>query len=645
MKRPQPDIGDQLRAQFISVLRNLRQLKKHWGTETQGGTEVMKSHHYYYPADKRGSNFEDLFRFLGAYDNVVDIRMKGVKRAWIFFNKNKKRGALNVATDVYIADNLNLMWWNYNDGPRPSNLTLTTVIDIEAKQQSSTSSSIVPDVAVTPLLDPSWTTAQLITAIKDNYETLWDTCHISQQGVGVINKGSFTDPITEVVTPDNDDLTPNDPWLQTIARYALRTSGVPCTIKDVQIGYGQAENGRLYPTYAVTLEIPFVLFDAGDPIVNIITNDVEGTYTSKTRTKLSYPNAYYTQQAITSMNSDVEEDDETLLSRPYEYWEEAGTTSYDILWERVGGMTFTRTGWDGSTKTYTFGGRWYLKADIFSNPKAYGMTFREVNNYVLSIVDTAYKKEKASFLQKVIAVVLFIIVVIITWGKGTWAAIALLKGILYGAMVLTIMQMVAGFVGATDWAMAFAAANKTVEPFTIIATILLIWTGISNAIAAAKEAAAKSAGKAAADLTLREVVTHMAEELVGKVIEKVVTKTTELLAFTPTAMMRMLTGVIKIVNVLQGMKLEEINERNKDLQAEYEKLTEESAMETDVLQGFARVYASPATADWSMFSSLYDLPYERSGGSLHIGNVQRTTKQALRKAKYDDPAFANILVI
>ena len=79
---------------------------------------------------------------------------------------------------------------------------------------------------------------------------------------------------------------------------------------------------------------------------------------------------------------------------------------------------------------------------------------------------------------------------------------------------------------------------------------------------------------------------------------------------------------------------------------EYEKLVEENSRESDFLQGFSRIYARPATADWSIYAEEFDMPYERGGGALHIGNIQRTTKQAIRKGTYnEDPIFDNILVV
>lgn len=649
MKRPQPDIREQLQNRFISTLSTVRKLKKYWSTETRDGVEVMKSLHYYYDYDKRTSGFEKLFRFLGMYDDVVDIKMKGISRAWIYFNKNKAESSLDVSLDVFVADNLNMMWWDYNDGPRPSNLTLTTIIDIEAEQQSNTSASTVIDAPTTSLLDPSWTMAQLATAIEENYDSLWDTCHISQQGVGVINKGSFTDPVTAVVTPDKDDLSPDDPWLQTIARHALRTSGVSCTIKDVEIGYGQLENGRLYPVYSVTIEMPFTEFTPTDPVITNIANELQGTYSSRSRTKMSYPNAYYTKQAIQNLNgTDEDTDADAVVTRKYFSWEEAGSTSYDTLWHRAGGSTFIRTLPGGGTQTYHYGGTWYLRAGIFDSPRAYGLTYKELNDYVLPLIDTDYRKKKSSgWFRKIVAIVVFVIAVIFAPATGG-GSLALAKAVLFAVLVMTVIQMALSVVGATEWAMAFAAVNKAIEPLAIIATIVLIWTGITAAIEAAKKAAtqaAQAAGKEAAEMTLGEVVMQLADEAIDKVIDKVVTSATELFSGTITANVKLLKSMAKIVDILGQLKLESINDRNKDLQMEYDKLVEEAAQESDVLQGFARVYASPATADWSMFAGLYDLPYERSGGSLHTGNIQRTTVQALRKTTYDDPAFANILVI
>ena len=62
-------------------------------------------------------------------------------------------------------------------------------------------------------------------------------------------------------------------------------------------------------------------------------------------------------------------------------------------------------------------------------------------------------------------------------------------------------------------------------------------------------------------------------------------------------------------------------------------------MESDVMRSWMNIYAKPATADWSIYASTYDLPYEPGGGTMAIGNIQKTTKQALRKADYDEPMF------
>lgn len=66
--------------------------------------------------------------------------------------------------------------------------------------------------------------------------------------------------------------------------------------------------------------------------------------------------------------------------------------------------------------------------------------------------------------------------------------------------------------------------------------------------------------------------------------------------------------------------------------------------ERDALKGFMKIYSKPATADQSVYASLFDSPYERGGGPLALGNIQRTTKQALRKGIYEDSIFNDILM-
>lgn len=621
MKRPQPDIGDILKSDFINNLGSVRKFKRLWGTTYVGGVKVLNNRRYYYPHGSRPANFEKLFRYLGAYKEVTKTDPKGVDSAWFYLNKNKGSG-LPVASgstaeqtyNLFVSQNLDQLWWDVADGPMPENLTLTTSIVIEAEITSARTD--LP--STTDILSPSWPTEQLITAIENNYETLWNTCLISQQGVGVINKGTYEGEVANVQLPDEDDLSPDDPWLAALSRYALRNNHVTPTIKDVEIGYAKNNAGRRYATYVVELEIPYTTFSPADTIVEQITADLTASYSSRTRARLSYPNGYWTKQEITAMDISDLQDDPSLVTRPYLLWENEAVESdprYSSIWVNSGGT-------------------WYLKADALDNPRNYGLTLKGLFSYVTTLIDSGYKKKKVSWWKKALAIIIFVVLVVVNpFGASSFA-----QAVLFASLTLTLLTLAFALAGMDEWAAAFAEANKTIEPLVIIATIVMLTQSLQKM--------AEKAAQEAAEKGIQEAVTDYVTEMVDDFVQEIVKGATDLFGGSLTgSSLSFLNKAAKLLTLPQQIKLEELKEKNKDLKAEYEQLTQELSREYDALRGFMFIYPRPATADWSMFAAEFDQPYERGGGPLAMGNVQRTTKQALRKADYSDSAFDNILVV
>ena len=641
MKKPQPDIGDILKASYISNLGGVRKFKRLWGTTTVNGVEVLKQRQYYYPSSSRASDFEVLFKYLGIYDSVTSSEPKGVRSAWIYLNKNKG-SALPVETQEdpltlykeFVANNLNRMWWDYNDGPLPEDLTLTTSVVIEAKFNTTGEASVF----TTDLLDPNSTKEELIEDIKTHYNTLWDTCRITQQGVGVINKGSFTDDVTNVVTPDEDDLSPDDPWLATIARYALRSNDLSCTVKDVELGYGKTEAGRYYYTYVIDIEIPYTSFTAeNNSFVSQIASDlllsdtVRVTNLNRKRygTVLSISNEKQTKNQITAMDFSDLQDDPELVTRTYELWEDVAEEVNTVF---------------GSIWIYG-NGAYYLKADALTNPRNYGIKAKDLSNYLFSLIDSGYQKKKTKWWKKILAIVVAVIIVWFYPPAGYWAAayaagaattIALF--ITAVSLVLTLLTVAFSVLGMEELATAFAEVNKMIEPLVTIASIVLIVNSLTNAYKKALE-------KAGGELT-KEAVSEVIKDYIKDMAESIITDAKDLFAGNlNSGSLNFASKLAQLGTMPYRLRLESINDRNKDLKAEYEDLIKEMAQENDLLRGFARIYAKPATADWSMYAATFDHPYERGGGPLHIGNIQRTTKQAIRRGSYDDPTFDNILVV
>ena len=635
MKRPQPDIGEVLQGQFIQTMGGARKFKRLWGTTTVGGVEVLHNRRYYYPASSRPVNFEKLFKYLGAYEDVTGS-IKGVSSAWIYLNKNKEsklpelEGSILEGTKDFVSYNLNKLWWNDNDGPRPEGLTLTTSVTIGSKFMP-TGSSVLADLALpvsTELLAPNMSQSQLITSITNNFDTLWSTCTISQEGVGVINKGSITDPINNITTPDEDDLTPDDPWLNTLARYALRSDGIPCTIREVSVGKGRRQDGRIYNTYVITLEIPYIAFTPSSPIVGLIATDIQEEESNDIYfDNAARPNSVWTRRELQQMDSTDLDNDPDLISRSYRLWEDVGATNFNSIW-------------------HVHNGKQYIKADAFYNPGDYGLKYKELYEYVTSLIDTGYKKKKVKWYKKALAIIVAVIVFVVSGGNvgaafATFTAFATFVVII--SLILTILSLVTAVLGMESAASAFAAANKTIEPLVILASIFLFVDGITQKL---KEQAAKKGAEKITSEVVLDFLEESLENLVEDFIDTILQGYSDVMSGQLTnAAIQFVNNTLKLLTLPQQIKLEKIADRNKDLRAEYEKLQEELSQEDDLLRGFARIYARPATADWSYYAQQFDQPYERGGGRLHIGNIQRTTKQALRKADYSDPAFDNILVV
>jgi len=626
MKRPKPDIGDVIKATFVNDIGGARKLKRLWGTTLVNGIEVLVRRNYYHPTNMRSSSFEKLFKYLNAYDDVTTSSKKGIDNAWIYINKNKADSAISdiLSTETYkdfVSSNLNKMWWDPADGVVPDNLTLTTSIVVENEfsslvtytdSEGNLSTRLDESLRPSRYLSTAWDKATIISTFMSNYESIWNTCKVSQQGVGIINKGSITDPVYKTVVPDEDDLSPNDPWLATLARYALRPgSNVAFTVKDVAFGYQKSIEGSLCSTYVFDIEIPRGYFTPSSDVVDKIVTDLKGTYPTRIAGVNVYTNAYYTKQGIFAMGSKDLETDPTIVTRDYRLIENEDTTVDPFL----------------SSIWYWHEGVPYVKADALHTPRNYNLTYKTVYSYLLNGIDTDYKKKKVPWWKKALAIV---VVAISIWAMRPDLGVGLAAAIVVASIVTSLLAIGFAEAGEDEWGQAFAETTKDMDPLVTVAGIYLVVTGIANI---AEEIAKKG---------LEQYLKDQALDLVKDVVKGV----TDVGSGTVSAASVNLTGMlVQLVTLHKKNELERVGDRNRDLQAEYDKLQKESSQENDLLRGFARIYAKPATADWSMYAATYDLPYERGGGALALGNVQRTTKQAMRKATYDDPVFENILLM
>lgn len=605
---------------FVAKTGANRKLKRLWGTSTvviDGlPVEVLNARRHYHKPDDRPENYEQLFKFLRVFKDVEDYKGQGIKSAWFTLNKSNGPENLDVSSS-YIVDNLNRMWWDDSDGLMPEDLTLTTSIVISESFDNYSN------------LDFStWGTTEeeIAEYIKLNYETLWGTKKIVQEGVGVINKGSSFDEALNAEVQDEDDLSPDDPWMAILSRYALRESGVPCTIKNVEIGLGNAKE-VVYNTVVVTIEIPYYQFISSDTLVQRVLDDLDTEVFPKDYTTVKLDifnglmanNEQVTQTLAKQVNyyETVDDIDVTVLSRQYLQWEDSTIQAsiYENFWVQ-----------DGD--------KWYFKADVIDNPKLYGTTHPKLNAYVFSLLDTGYKKKKVPLWKKIVAVILFIVAVVLAFfdysGQSSSYLFTAAYAILVGAFVVALTSAIFGAFGMNEWAMAFAWVSKEIEPLVFIASVIMIIDVVGQAIQSIQKLGlTEVVGNVISDMAA-DFVTGLGDVMTGTISSQSVS---------------VLTKTIDAYSKNRINKIESINSRNVDLKAQHTKLIEETSMESDVVKSYMNIYSKPATADWSIYASTFDMPYERGGGMLSIGNIQKTTKQALRKADYEEPMFDGIILV
>lgn len=650
MKRPRPDLELAARSRFTSLMKTSRKIKRLWGTTTVDGIEVLNLRQFYHPESEQSENYEKLFKFLGIYSDISGASTEGLDEAWVYFNRNKLT-TTNVVVSPFVQDNLNKI---KGDGNNDSTLKTKIAIGTLRNDFSKYKEPYI--------LDRNDTESELISVIKDNYEDLWDTCMIEQVGYSTVNKTISEQDVEGNTTlrKSKDYLPASDPWVAALALNCLRDSELGVEITKVRkelvalprpiftnSKQGREED-RYYKTryrvsYVVDLTIPLKQYTqpsvTASNITNLITDDyssysprVNGGGKSAYEVSVAKPNGMVLKSLI---QQDIQVSDESeepvpvvLTNRDYEEWNELANPIEDVadnIW-------------------YKKGDTYYLRAEAVQSPTKYGLKFSELNKLLGDVLDTGYKKKSVPWYKKALAIVVFIIVVVITRNAGgaSWA-----MAIVVGSLALTLISIALTELGESEWASAFAEANRTVEPLVMVANVYLVVTGLGAAYDKAVESAALEAGVSTSEVTFGQAMAQVGGVGADGIISSIVEGAKDIAAgnITSNASIQFTTKMLKVNNYLQQRRLERISDRNRDLASEYEDLMKEMNQERDTLKGFAKVYSRPATADWSIYAETYDLPYEAGGGPLALGNVQRTTKQAIRKSSYDDWIFDEIRIM
>lgn len=629
MKRPQPDVKDVMLNRFQSVFKSNKKLLRAWGTETINGVEVMKGRQFYYPTPKEGDSsfkrFKELFTLLGAYKDVTSANYKGIRQAWLYFNKEKGRAEVPSAEE-FIASNLNKVWWDEPTvgKPMPDGVFIDATAKISYQYSVGGYRKVPCDFFV------AQNEYQRIDTVNRAFEAIWRQFRVVSDGNAYAVDGK-----------QRYEISIDDPWVQLLTLYSLRGFNSDHEVTACKRGSETMPSSIFGPnkvaldTYLIDVKLFYREFTADDPLVLQIAADMneykdafEGVSEANERNTIRLVQTY--------MAGRYKEDGTGTINRNYQGWAAAmedETDAYDSLWYEY-------------KEGYYSEPVYYLRKEIFDDPKKFGLTRKELAGYVLKLVDSDYRKKKRKWYQRFFAVFLFVFSVVMALPSGGLTLVGAALAVSAGVMALTLASVLFSVAGADDWASAFSELNKAIEPLAQIAGIVTFVSSIQSAVRAGLKTVA---GNVAADGFIKGLGATVVDGLKGLAdtfVTEIIQGGKEFLSGKINSVSIGFTQrMVDLYTIPQKLKLESLQARNRDLQAEYEDMAKEASQERDVVRSYMYVYNKPATADWSIYAEEFDVPYERGGGNLHIGNIQKTTKQAMRKADYSDPAFDNITLL
>lgn len=578
MKQVTPNLTDVLTTQYISNLGKLRKFARYWGKTTIDGVEVFLPKKHYYP--QMDDSVVKLSKMLGVY-NDIKVKPEGIRSAWFYFNADKAKDS-NVHWDRTVLVN------NFNRAFK-KDLECTVIIgprvDKKTQKPADITSSILDQTAI-------------INEIKSKYNALWDAGH------------TFS-------------TSENDPYLSLLATYVLRTDDIPYEVvtveKTVSTTYRPTVNAMdrvvksdQVPAWRVRLLIPLVEITSGMDLLDELIADGNAT-TVNAMTLIM-------RERLKSAATPATSDDGNNENKPDELYEALPVTTGE----------FWHTALTAGEEYDVF--HKYLKTSILTTPS---LNNAETLHYILSCVDTGYRKKKRKWYEVVIAIIIVVVAVWFAGPAGLTAASSLgLSGAVLTVVAVSVTLTVASMyvslaalalshMGAENIASALAQHLKTLAPLTRIASVITALVSIFTVIQRGIEQAVAEAAKEGVKNTLKSVISSVA----GVLLENIA-GLTKLSNMTMSHITKMLTFSFNIYKNLSNRDLQrEINNYRREIATLAE--VDEKAKTSDLVRELMSSYPNPLSNDWSYYAELYDRPYEWWATPYHTGNIQATTVNAL----------------
>lgn len=441
------------------------------------------------------------------------------------------------------------------------------------------------------ILTPVDNQAELIQEIKNKYTTLWEQGHSFFSGEA-------------------------DPYLAILSLYILRSSDIPYTVDSVEetVSSTFVPSTNLSPhvldsvkAWRVTFSIPNYAFTADTDIIDLLQEDVKKDRLADIQVK------EYLEAGATPPDPDEGEDPDDPI------YEDAVNTNQSPFWYKASN------------------GKRYLRADIIDSPS---LNTREKLEYIMSCLDTNFRKKKAKWYEVVIAVIIVVVLTYFAGPAGAKAGSAIGGGALGTVVsVATIMTVAALYISLAALALSYLGAQniagtmgqflKNVSPLVRIASIISIFASIYTAFR-------RSAEKAAQDAVAREATNQATTEAlksgvvsrISQAASEVILGFSKLSDVTMNHVMKMVSFIFDIYKDMEQRDLQRDIRNYRNEIAEMAEAKEQSET-SDIMKELASTYPNLLSNDWSFYSGIYDRPYEWWATPYHLGNIQATTVNAL----------------
>lgn len=555
----------------------LADFRKLWGTTTVAGTKVLHRRRYFYPHNLQDDNLKKLARQLGFYDSL-QAGQSGVASAWLYLNPFK-------ADNIVTAGNISDLEYNLRLAvpERTKKVYNPDTGGYDTVDDSYFGGTVIlgPKTAV---IAKKWTT---ITGEADIVSPLSDQAAVCAEVTG--KYPLFWNSNYTIISAEDD------PYKNILLLYSLLVPGAEGEIIKVE-KYKETDHSfkpslSLYHAYALTVKVK----RPTNVLAAIIANKVLET---------------------TSGPSDELKTTEKGIKQLLEKFFLDGGDTLDSDWP-----AYRRVSKSVGSDWLRHDGAYYLKESFLDSSS---MSNENKVSYLMSVLDSDYKKKKQSWYNKFLAVVIIIGAVIIAgpaggaaalavgggiWGAIAFAAVTLTVAALYVQVIATLGQYIGAEGVGTVMADTLRRNDKLLAAARIVSTVV----GIQIAI----NAAMKAAGTSLLEASASEIFKSFLSTFTGY-------------SSSNTA----LVNTLKLTNfALNEYNKYEDRKFDKSMDKKYQELQKlqelsEQTMVSDVLKDYIRMEPKVLAAADSEYASLYDRPYEKWSTQYHSGNIQANSVSA-----------------